>query len=132
MSNMTDGEMVPTGQPNTVLVVDDNKTARWLLAEILAADAYDVLQAESADEALRLLKERSDIRAVVTDIEMPGSINGLEMARRIVEEMPGVAVLLTSGRYVPTTESLPRSTRFMPKPWLPEEVLRHLDLLFGT
>jgi len=129
---MTDTESAITGTPNTVLVVDDNATARWLLSEILSTEGYVVIEAASADQALIILNERPEIRAVVTDIEMPGTLNGLELARRIVAGMPGIAVLLTSGRYLPVTETLPPSTRFMPKPWQAGEILQHLEILFAS
>lgn len=125
---MTDAE-IPANTAYLVLVVDDNDTSRWLLGEMLALEGYVVVEANCADEALRILHMRSDIRAVVTDIEMPGSMDGLEMTRRIVAEMPEIAVLLTSGRYLPASAEMPRSTRFMPKPYSPSEVAGHLEIL---
>lgn len=122
----------PPGGPCAILVVDDSDTARWLLREMLAAEGYDVFEAHCANEALRIMHEHPAIRAVVTDIEMPGSMDGLALSRKIVAEMPGVAVLLTSGRGLPATETLPPSTRFMPKPWHAGEVLRYLETLFAS
>lgn len=129
---MGDTDMAPAHTAVKVLVVDDNGTARWLLGEILSAEGYAVVEAKNADEALALLEGHSGVRAVITDIEMPGSMDGLELARRIVVEKPGVAVLLTSGRYLPPTKVLPPTTKFMPKPWHAAEVLRHLEALFAT
>ncbi|MFJ3465727.1 response regulator [Achromobacter spanius] len=125
---MNDTE-IPADAAYLILVVDDNDTARWLLGEMLALEGYVVVEANCADEALCVLQMRSGIRAVVTDIEMPGSMDGLQMARRIVAEMPGIAVLLTSGRYVPAPAEMPPSTRFMPKPYSPGEVAGHLEIL---
>ncbi|MNL15385.1 CAI-1 autoinducer sensor kinase/phosphatase CqsS [compost metagenome] len=125
---MTDAE-IPADGAYTILVVDDNDTARWLLGEILQTEGYVVLEANCADEAMRILYTRRAIRAVVTDIEMPGSMDGLEMSRLIVAEMPEIAVLLTSGRYWPATEALPQTTRFMRKPYSPREVFGNLEIL---
>lgn len=126
---MTDAELTPAGAAYTILVVDDNDTARWLLGEMLAAEGYVVLEANCADKALEILETSPEVRAVVTDIEMPGSIDGLELARRIVAELPGVAVLLTSGRHQPARDGLPQTTRFMPKPYGYSELLAHLEIL---
>lgn len=69
------------------------------------------------------------IRAVVTDIEMPSSMDGLALSHRMVAEMPWVAVLMTSGRNLREAETLFPSTRFMPKLWHAGKVLRHLERL---
>ncbi|CAB3856337.1 Chemotaxis protein CheY [Achromobacter aegrifaciens] len=122
---MTDAKLC-TAQ-TVVLVVDDNETARWILAEILASEGYTVCEAGSADEALQRLGERSDVRAVITDIEMPGSMNGLEMAALIRSQTPEIAVLLTSGRQYPAAEALPPATKFILKPWAPDTLLRELE-----
>lgn len=119
----------PCAGQKVVLVVEDNETARWILAEILAGEGYAVCEASSADEALLRLAERSDIRAVVTDIEMPGSMDGLEMAALIRSQSPEIAVLLTSGRRQPEADALPPATRFILKPWLPEALIRELELV---
>lgn len=126
---MTDAELTPAGAACTILVVDDNDTARWLLGEMLAAEGYVVLEANCAADALEILERSPEVRAVVTDIEMPGSIDGLELARRIVADFPGVAVLLTSGRHQPARDGLPQATRFMPKPYGYNELLAHLEIL---
>ncbi|WP_152385582.1 response regulator [Achromobacter sp. GbtcB20] len=126
---MTDAELTQAGATYTILVVDDNDTARWLLGEMLAAEGYVVLEANCADEAIAILERSPEVRAVVTDIEMPGLIDGLELARRIVAGLPGVAVLLTSGRHQPALDGLPHATRFMPKPYGYGELLAHLEIL---
>lgn len=110
-----------------VLVVDDNETARWILAEILAGEGYVVCEAGNADEALQRLGERPDIRAVITDIEMPGSMDGLEMAALIRRRSPEIAVLLTSGRHYPAADALPPATKFILKPWGADELIRELE-----
>ncbi len=110
-----------------VLVVDDNETARWVLAEILAGEGYAVCEASNADEALQRLSERSDIRVMISDIEMPGSMDGLEMAALVRRQSPNIAVLLTSGRRYPTADALPPSTKFIMKPWVPDALIRELE-----
>ncbi|QVQ28869.1 response regulator [Achromobacter deleyi] len=128
---MTDAETLP-GEQKTVLVVEDNETARWLLAEILANEGYDVCEASNADEALRRLMERSDIRAVISDIEMPGSMDGLEMAALIQRRSPEIGMLLTSGRRDPALDTLPPGVKFMLKPWVPDDLIREVETLLAT
>lgn len=127
---MTDAEIRCLGQ-TTVLVVDDNETARWILAEILAIEGYAVCEAGNADEAMRRLTESSDIRAVISDIEMPGSMDGLQMAARIRRELPQIPVLLTSGRHRPSEDDLPPATKFILKPWIAGDVIRELGTLLS-
>src|SRR5690606_39730389 len=101
---MTDvASAVPdAGMPKTaVLVVDDNATVRWLLAELLAVEGYETCEAGDADEAMQCMALRPDIQAVVTDIEMPGSMNGLAMAAKIRAMArpfmePGISISVTT------------------------------------
>lgn len=115
----------------TVLVVDDNETARWILAEILAVEGYTVVEASSADEAMRRLVGCHGIRAVISDIEMPGSMSGLEMAAQIRCRSPEIGVILTSGRHQPAIEAIPAATTFIPKPWDPAEVICVLEAMLA-
>lgn len=129
---MTDvASAVPeAGMPKTaVLVVDDNATVRWLLAELLAVEGYETCEAGDADEAMQCMALRPDIQAVVTDIEMPGSMNGLAMAAKIRVAYPGTAILLTSGRHHPAAADLPPGSMFLPKPWQPGEIVAKLQQL---
>lgn len=120
---------IPGAGQKVVLVVDDNEGARRILAEILAEEGYAVCEASNADEALQRLAERPDIRAVVTDIEMPGSMDGLELAALVRRQSSNIAVLLTSGRHYPTAEVLPPGTKFIMKPWAPNKLIRELEAL---
>jgi len=129
---MTDvASAVPdAGMPKTaVLVVDDNATVRWLLAELLAVEGYETCEAGDADEAMQCMALRPDIQAVVTDIEMPGSMNGLAMAAKIRAAFPGTAILITSGRHHPSAADLPPGSAFLAKPWLPGDVISRLQQL---
>lgn len=127
---MTDAKNV-CGAQKVVLVVEDNETARWILAEILTVEGYAVCEASNADEAMQWLTGQAGIHAVISDIEMPGSMNGLELAARIHTELPQIAVLLTSGRHHPPVATLPPATKFVPKPWVPGEIIRELEALLS-
>lgn len=131
LRHMADNQTrAPAGTP-PVLVVDDDPDARWLLAALLAEEGYAVTEADNADAALRCLSERPDIQAVLTDIQMPGTIDGFELAMRLTRESPEIAVLLTSGREHPTASALPSGVKFLLKPWSPAEMLDQLKMLLS-
>ncbi|MCB5173917.1 response regulator [Microvirga lenta] len=79
-----------------ILVVEDEPLVRMFLADALDDAGYKVFEAVNADEAVTLLQARPDIQAVVTDIEMPGSMNGIGLARPVRERWPGIGLLVTS------------------------------------
>ena len=87
------------------------------------ADAgYRVLEAHDADEALRLFEANVDISVLFTDVSMPGSMSGSDLAREVAERWPKVGIIVTSGRLRPL--KLPVSTLFHEKPYVPAAVLR--------
>ena len=79
-----------------VLVVEDATLVRMFMADFLDEAGFKVFEAVNADEALTVLQARPDVQAVVTDIEMPGSTNGLELARTVRERWPSVEIVVTS------------------------------------
>ena len=110
----------------TVLVVEDEPIVSLGICEDLADEGYDVLTALNADEAIKILESREDIRVVFTDIEMPGSMNGLKLAAAVRDRWPPVHIIITSGRMKPTVEEMPRNSRFVPKPYQAGDVVQAL------
>jgi CheY-like chemotaxis protein len=106
-----------------VLVVEDLTLVRMFMADFLDEAGFKVFEAVSADEALTVLQARPDVQAVVTDIEMPGSMNGIELAQTIRERWPGIGVVVTSGRQRLGQDDLPEEAAFLAKPYLPETVI---------
>jgi CheY-like chemotaxis protein len=80
----------------TILVVEDEILIRWATAEDLRILGFAVLQAGNADEALAILKTHREVDAVVTDIRMPGSMDGLQLAREVRENYPNVKIIAIS------------------------------------
>lgn len=101
----------------TVLVVDDEPIIRMDLADLVRDSGYIVLEAANADEAITLLEAHGAIRILVTDIEMPGSMNGLKLASAVRKRWPPVAIIVTSGRILPANAELPSATSFLGKPY---------------
>lgn len=81
----------------TILIVEDEAEIRDLVAASLAVEGFEVLCAENADAALRLLDEHPEIDLVFTDIVMPGDHHGYDLARQVRARRPGVKLLYTSG-----------------------------------
>jgi two-component system, response regulator PdtaR len=86
------------GEPPLVLVVEDDALLRALTAEYLEDCDFSVLQAETAEEAIVLLRANRRIGVVFSDVQMPGSMDGVDLADWIGRELPRVKVLLTSGK----------------------------------
>ena len=89
--------LYPPSHPPTVLVVEDNFLVRLVAVEFLEDSGFKVVEADSADGAIDLLTTNSPIDAVFSDVQMPGSMDGVELAHWISREKPEVKVLLTSG-----------------------------------
>ena len=123
LTGMTD----PT--PPLILVVDDEPLLRLLAREFLEEMGFRVLEAPNAESALSLLEGRTDVDLLFTDVHMPGAIDGMSLARKVGARWPGVHVLMTSGRERPAPAAIPASGKFMPKPYSPDELLRHVKAL---
>jgi CheY-like chemotaxis protein len=111
----------PTPQ-GLILVVDDDVLERMGASYMFSDAGYQVLEAGSADAALRFFETNADIKLLFTDVSMPGTINGADLARQVAERWPRVGIIMTSGRPFPS--HLPENVRFHAKPYLPVDVLR--------
>ena len=109
--------------PNALIMVVDDDVFERMGASYMFLDAgYRVLEAENADEALRFFETNADIRVLFTDVSMPGSMNGSDLARQVAERWPEVGIIMASGR--PRPDKLPLSMLFHSKPYQPASVLR--------
>ena len=77
----------------------------------------------NADDAINVLETRNDVRTIFTDINMPGSMDGLKLAAAVRDRWPPVNIIVTSGMTVPDPEELPAHSLFIPKPYRSAEVL---------
>ena len=109
-----------------VLLVEDEPLVRLLGADVLEDAGFEVIEASNADEAIALLKRHHDVCVLWTDVDMPGSLNGFEFARFVSQGWPEITVLVTSGKLSPRPGDLPRRGAFIPKPYRPEAVVRHI------
>ena len=110
-----------------VMVVDDDVLERMGASDMFSHAGYRVIEAGSAAEALRLFETNADVRLLFTDVSMPGSMNGADLACDVARRWPAIGVIVTSGR--PRPDKLPASTRFHDKPYEPTAVLRQATTL---
>lgn len=113
-----------TADKAVVMFVDDEPLVLMNGADLLLDAGFEVVEAESGDQALAKFGERGDIRAVVTDINMPGKTDGIALARAIRTARPEVAVIVTSGAVRPSPDDLPRDVRFISKPYRGDQVVQ--------
>ena len=109
--------------PPLVLVVEDEFLVRMNAVSLLEEAGFGVLQAGTADEAIALLEVRKDIRIVFTDINMPGSMDGLRLAHAIRNRWPPIELVLTSARKRVRNEDMPERGLFLSKPYKPSELV---------
>ncbi len=105
-----------------ILVVEDDVFERMGAFDMFMDAGYPVLEAQDADEAIRFFETDADIRLLFTDVSMPGSMSGADLARHVAARWPGVGIILASGR--PRPDRLPPSMRFHEKPYAPTAILR--------
>lgn len=105
-----------------VLVVEDEFLLRMNAVEIMEDAGFEVVQAGNADEAIVILESRSDICVVFTDIQMPGSMDGLKLAAAVRGRWPPIKIVAVSGRLVLRDGDLPKGAVFLSKPYTSEIV----------
>src|SRR5436853_5874590 len=105
------------GQKPVVLVVEDEPLIQSTALAMVEDAGFEAIPASDADEAIRILESRNDIRAVFTDIQMPGSMDGLRLARVVRSRWPPVALIVTSGQKTVFEADLPTGGKFLPKPY---------------
>jgi CheY-like chemotaxis protein len=110
-------ELTSNKSKPVILVVEDEYLIRMHAAEIIKEAGFEVVEAYNADEAISILQVRKDIRIVFTDIEMPGSMDGLKLAHAIRDRWPPIEIILTSGRHRLAADQIPERGRFFPKPY---------------
>jgi CheY-like chemotaxis protein len=105
-----------------VLIVEDEFLLRMDAVDMIAEAGFEVVEAGNADEEIDILESRRDITVVFTDIQMPGSMDGLRLARAVRGRWPPIKIVATSGHLNVRETDLPEGGRFMPKPYSPVQV----------
>jgi CheY-like chemotaxis protein len=114
--------------PHTVLLVEDEVLVRLMIADKLRDAGYTVIEASNAQEASELLRHSSiAVRVILTDIQMPGALDGVGLARKVRSEYPAIKIVLTSG-YL-TALDWTDHDGFFCKPYNPDRLIQHIKTL---
>jgi CheY-like chemotaxis protein len=112
---------------STVLVVEDDEILRMCAANVIADAGFTPIEAANADEAIAILESRSDIALLFTDIQMPGSMDGLGLTRTVQERWPAIKIILVSGRAELSELDRPANSRFFQKPFTTRQIIQGLQ-----
>lgn len=115
-----------------VLIVEDEPLVRFTTLDALEEVGHVVLEAANADEAMVLLRNRSDVDVVFTDVNMAGSMDGIQLARRVRAIRPHAGIIITSGVVRLDPMLLPANTVFLPKPYQHDMLLSAIHSLVAT
>ena len=105
-----------------VVVVEDESLLRMNAVEMIEQAGFEVVEAGNADEAIAIPESRLDIFVVFTDIQMPGTMDGLKLAAAIRGRWPPIKIIATSGRLGIRDCDLPEGTVFLSKPYSSEAI----------
>jgi CheY-like chemotaxis protein len=113
----------------TILVVEDEVLVRMAIADDLRKARYTVIEASNAHEALDLLRNGVDVGLIFTDVRMPGTIDGVALARIVRSEFPVIKIVLTSANLTPP--DCAEYDGFFRKPYEADRIIKHIKMLFG-
>jgi len=114
-----------------VLVVEDEMLLRMRAVDMVEDAGYTPVEAVDADEAVAILESRSDIALVFTDIQMPGSMDGLKFAHTVRRRWPPIKIILVSGQLKLADIELPSDSRFFGKPLEAREMIAQMQNMIG-
>ena len=117
--------------PTVVLVVEDEMLLRMRAVDMVEDAGFTPLEAVDADEAVAILELRSDIALLFTDIQMPGSMDGLKLAHAVHERWPPIKIILVSGQLKLANIDIPADSRFFGKPLEAREIIAEMRNMIG-
>ena len=115
---------------SSILIVEDEVLTNEYLEFVLEEAGYEAIPAASADEAIAVLEHREDVDLVVTDINLPGGLNGLQLAALVRNRWPAINIIVVTGYNAPRKEEIPLGSLFVPKPYSAQkmiEAVRHFQ-----
>ena len=115
-----------------VLVVEDSTIIRMGAIDLVVASGYEAQEACNADEAIRILESRDDIDLVFTDVQMPGTMDGIKLSHSIRDRWPPVKLIVASGAAILQESSLPAGSKFFTKPYDDRSIIEVMALLLSS
>jgi two-component sensor histidine kinase/CheY-like chemotaxis protein len=122
----------PSGLLTNVLVVEDEMVLRMRAVDIVEDAGFAAVEAVNADQALSILESRSDISLLFSDIQMPGSMDGLKLAHAVHDRWPSIKIILVSGQVKLSDADRPADSRFFAKPLEVKQMIAELQEMVGT
>ncbi|WP_242122014.1 response regulator [Sphingomonas lacusdianchii] len=120
------GQSTPIGS-KTILIVEDEALVRFDLVDFFTHAKWRVFEAENADAAIAILDQHQEIRVVLTDVQMPGSMDGVKLAHYVRDRFPPTVLFVVSGNAPIPESELPAQATFLPKPFDPHRLLRQIE-----
>jgi CheY-like chemotaxis protein len=117
--------------PKVVLVVEDEMLLRMRAVDMVEDAGFTPVEAVDADQAVAILESRPDIALLFTDIQMPGSMDGLKLAHAVHERWPPIKIILVSGQLKPANIDIPADSRFFGKPLEAGEMIAEMQNMIG-
>ena len=118
--------------PRRILIVEDEFLIRLTLAEVLADEGYTVMEAETADEAVKLIEQSPDIDVLLTDIQLPGQLDGRGLVQHVRQTKPDLPVIFMTGRPDTIGPQGPGARElYVAKPYLPSEICAAVRKMLG-
>ena len=118
-------------QGAVVLIVEDEPLIRFNILDVLEDVGHVALEAGNADEAMVLLKARNDVDILFTDVNMAGSMDGIQLAKRVRAMRPNIGIIITSGMVRLDPMALPANAAFLPKPYMHDTLISTIDSLMA-
>jgi CheY-like chemotaxis protein len=117
--------------PAVVLIVEDEMMLRMRAVDMVEDAGYTPVEALDAGEAMAILEARSDIALMCTDIQMPGSMDGLGLAHVVHKHWPSIKIIVVSGQVTPPCSDLPPCSRFFGKPLEAGQMIAEMRSMIG-
>jgi CheY-like chemotaxis protein len=114
----------PPAPKPVVLIVEDEPLLAFYARDVMEDAGYEVLVTANAGDAVIVLERRLDIRVLFTDVQLPGSMDGLRLAAIVRSRWPPIALVITSGRIAPAAVEMPAQSIFLSKPYAQEDLCR--------
>ncbi|WP_320203826.1 response regulator [Agrobacterium rosae] len=111
---------------HSILIVEDEPLLRFDTVDMMEDEGFNTFEAPNADAALTILEQNPQMSVVCTDIDMPGSLDGLALAQIVRQRWPHMAIVVVSGHHRPTQSALPKDGRFVPKPYVKSAIMEAL------
>jgi CheY-like chemotaxis protein len=124
--------MMATLHQKEVLIVEDEPITRMVASDLIADLGLAAVEAGNADEALEILKANRDVGVLFTDIDMPGAMNGIELAQKVHEHWPHIELIVTSGANNVDDADLPDHGTFIRKPYRLSELAETVEKKLGS